>query len=130
MKRGVTIIFAMLSALCVTTHADDYTWDVSISPIGAHEYEFHAKLKQYTTQESRVDSGVMQESKNILSVPTLKVTSDKPAEVAIGMPGKEPKIKAKVVMQETPQKVIFTYSAMVIDGTIRHTTQGKIEINR
>ena len=130
MKRGAIIICAMLSAVCATTHADEYTWDVSIAPIGAHEYEFRAKLKQNIVQGSLIDSGGMQESKNILNVPTLKVTPDKPAAGAIGKPGKEPNVKAKVVMQETPQKVVFTYSAMVTDGTTRHATQGKIEINR
>jgi hypothetical protein len=131
MKRCVSIIVAMLSAFCATTLIGaEYTWDVSITPISAREYQFRAKLKQYTAQGSVVDSGGMQESENILNLPTLKVTPDKPAEGVIGEAGKEPNVKAKVVMQETPQKVVFTYSAMVTDGTTRHTTQGKIEINR
>lgn len=130
MKRSAIIVFAMLSAICATTYADEYIWDVSITPIGAHEYEFHANLKQSTTQESQAGSGVMAHSENMLSVPPLNVTSNKPAECAIGMPGKEPKVKAKVIMQETPQKVVFTYSAMIMDGTTRHTTKGKIEVNK
>ncbi len=130
MKQIAAIICAMVSAVCATTYADEYTWDVSITPIGAHEYEFRANLMKYTTRDSQVDSGAMQESKDILHIPALKVTPDKPAEGAIGMPGKEPTVTAKVVMKETPNTVVFTYSAVVTDGTTRHTTHGNIEVNK
>ena len=129
MKRSATVIFTILSMLSATIHADEYTWDISIAPVGAHEYEFRANLKQCVIQTNQADVAEMTQE-NILSVPPLKVTSDKPADFELRKPGEGPKIKAKVVMQETPKKVIFTYSAMVMDGTIRHTTQGQIEINR
>ena len=130
MKRITIIILAMLSTISATTHASEYTWDVSIAPVGAREYEFRAKLKQSTSQGSLANSEGMQASENNLDLPTLKVTPGKPAESEIRMPGKEPMVKVKVVMQETPGKVIFTYSAMAMDGATRHTTQGNIEINK
>lgn len=131
MRLYTAIIVGFLLAGCATRHSIDYSWEVSVCAIGTHEYEFTGKLKRSATQDRRTPVSSNQDSESdVLCIPTMTVTPEKPGEVVIGNPGEEPVVKAHVTVQETPDSVIIKYSARINDEGMGHAVNGRTEIRR
>ncbi len=127
-----TVVLVILLCGCsTTTEKLTYSWDVSIIPEGASEYQFTAKLTETKRCERQTITGGQEAVHHTTwSAPTFTVKPNEPAEISLGTKGEPGAWKVRVLVEDKGDKVITTYSVHYGDGGLAHEMQGRVEIRR